>query len=142
MKNAAIFITLLFIVFPALADAGYYIELSDEASQEEALNKWQRLVRDHKEALAQLQVYPVIVVRPDHTIVNRLHAGPIATKAAAEKICKMLFVKNQPCFVLEGVDYPRSAALSGSVPVQQNVPNSALPWSSPPAQEDVPSRWW
>lgn len=94
----------------ARADDLFYVELGFAASQEEAANRWEDLVKAHRGELGGLQYYPVVIPETQSRISLRILGGPVETKEDAQKICSALFKKKAQCFVVEGMESPEKVA--------------------------------
>jgi len=75
----------------ATGDGGWRVQLGAYGNATAAQGLWDKL-RGHNSAVAGLQSYLVKA-----GAVTRLQAGPLATRADAERVCAQLKVVNQPC---------------------------------------------
>lgn len=119
---------------PCFAEGDFYVELGkDSASKEQAQGDWQALVAKHQSLLGKLRFYPKSVISNGAAVATRIQAGPIASKARAQKICAKLFSDDMPCFVIEGNgEAPPSEVMtlsekSASLPWLAKA-EAALPW--------------
>lgn len=89
-----------------MAASNYYIELGSEVSEEGAVTQWQELSSQYRDVLGDLQFNPSTVIQSDNKVVTRIQAGPVESKAKAQKLCARLFEDGTPCFVVEGERMP------------------------------------
>lgn len=92
------------VVMPAAltwAETAYYIELGSESSEEEAITQWQELSSKFEDIIGNLQFHPSTVIHSENRVMTRIQAGPLDSKAKAQKICLQLFDRDTPCFVIE-----------------------------------------
>lgn len=112
------------------AEQEYFVELGDDLNKAEVAAVWNGMKKAHKRELSKLNLYPKDVFQGGQIIASRIQAGPIDKKTRAHKICKKLFSRDVPCFVIEGVkDLPPSAMVNISeTGMTQSGQFSQLPW--------------
>ncbi len=118
-------ITAMSFWLPAMSASGaefYYVELGSKPSQEQAADRWEELSKQYKDQLGALQYYPASVFESPKKSSVRIVAGPIETKDEAQVLCKKLFEKDVPCFVIEGLQSPPTLT------VAKKAPPKPLPW--------------
>ena len=135
LKACCLFLTMQ--AAPGFADSGYYIEVGQDTTQEEAAAQWKTLVERNKTLLGHLTYYPKAVFQAGVAVNTRIQAGPIPTKAKAQKICARLFTNAIPCFVIEGLDAAPASEMSNLSEQAEGKPPS-LPWL---AQEATNLPW-
>ncbi len=82
----------------------YYLEIGSESDEAQAAKTWQGLSTKYKSMLHGMQYYPKTVYQDGTGIGTRIQAGPVASKAQAQKICNKLFAAKTSCFVIEDLD--------------------------------------
>lgn len=120
----------------------YYIELGTDAGDMDAKKTWDELVGQHKQLLGGLSFYPKEVIQAGTTVGTRIQAGPIADKAKAQAVCKRLFAKKVPCFVMEGLSIAPGMVMNLTEKASEKpVTVTPLPWITevPPPGPDTTS---
>jgi hypothetical protein len=93
--------TIILMVSSAYAKGSYYLEIGNEVKAPQAEKNWHTLAHDYPELLKGLWYYPKAVYKAGARVGTRIQAGPIENKDEAQRICKKLFAKDTPCFVIE-----------------------------------------
>jgi SPOR domain len=86
----------------ASAETVFMVQLGTFDSQEKAQQHWVGLSDKYPQLFDELRYKPnEIVSKPDNFISYRTQAGPIPTRAEAEKLCETLQTSNTECYVVE-----------------------------------------
>lgn len=154
-------LTLLVIAFSAgipahsaFASNKFYVEIGEDIEESDAQQEWHSLSKQHKSLLGGLYYYPKDIVKDGKKSATRIQAGPISSKAQAQKICKQLFAKKVPCFVIEDISQAPPSSVSslaekaqerGRV-IEVGEAPKVLPWlaaetAPKPAAEEGRSLW-
>ena len=86
----------------AAAASGAKVQLYSARSRDGALAAWARLSSDEKDLLGSLTHRVVKVEFSKRGVFHRLRAGPLADKAAARRLCRLLKRRGRDCLVLAG----------------------------------------
>ena len=86
----------------AVAASGAKVQLYSARSRDGALAAWARLSSDEKDLLGSLTHRVVKVEISKRGVFHRLRAGPLADKAAARRLCRLLKGRGRDCLVLAG----------------------------------------
>ena len=86
----------------AVAASGAKVQLYSARSRDGALAAWARLSSDEKDLLGSLTHRVVKVEISKRGVFHRLRAGPLADKAAARRLCRLLKRRGRDCLVLAG----------------------------------------
>ena len=84
------------------AASGARVQLYSARSRDGALAAWARLSSDEKDLLGSLTHRVVKVEISKRGVFHRLRAGPLADKAAARRLCRLLKRRGRDCLVLAG----------------------------------------
>ena len=84
------------------AATGAKVQLYSARSRDRALAAWGRLSVEEKELLGSLTHRVVKAEIPKRGVFYRLRAGPLADKAAARRLCRLLKGRGRDCFVPAG----------------------------------------
>ena len=86
----------------ASAETVFMVQLGTFDSQKKAQQHWVELSNQYPELFEELRYKPnEIVKKPDNFISYRTQAGPIPTRAEAQKLCDALQPSNTECYVVE-----------------------------------------
>lgn len=129
---ALIIISLVAVKFSisnAFADDGYFLEIGKSGSEDEINSNWNNLSSKYKKSLGSLKLYPKSIVDEQGETSTIMQVGEIANKNKAQAICNMLFSKNIPCFVIEGIE-GKPPTVSIGIAQATSSPRSGfvLPW--------------
>lgn len=139
MPRRLYFVISLISVFISILVAGvasaqeaqtYYLELGSDVDDAAAEKQWNELLKNHKRYLGDLTFYPRTIVESGRATGVRIQAGPIEKKAAADRICRNLFKKDVPCFVIEGFEEPPVGTIRSLKETIAATHESRLPWLS------------
>ena len=86
----------------AAAASGAKVQLYSARSRDGALAAWARLSSGEKDLLGSLTHRVVKVEISKRGVFHRLRAGPLADKAAARRLCRLLKRRGRDCLVLAG----------------------------------------
>ncbi len=78
---------------------GVRVQLFAARSEAGALAAWTRLSTEEKDLLDSLTPSVVKAEVPEKGVFHRLRAGPLADKAAARRLCRLLERRGRDCFV-------------------------------------------
>jgi hypothetical protein len=135
----------------AFASDKFYVEIGGDVDEADAQKEWHALSKQHKALLGGLYYYPKDIYQDGKKTSTRIQAGPINGKTQAQKICKQLFAKKVPCFVIEDISQaPPSSVASLTEKAQERgrvievgEAPKVLPWlaaEAPPIQEPEEGR--
>jgi hypothetical protein len=104
----------------------FLIQLGSFDTLEQATNKWQSLKSSESKLLGKLSFKASEVKIPGgDKLVYRTQAGPVKTRAEAEKICETLGKKQIDCFIVETVLHAPSTLKKEIVKAKPTMDNKA-----------------
>ncbi len=118
-----------FSVDKALAADNFFLEIGKPSSAGNLQEYWQELSEKYKKTLGRLKLYPKSVVNQEGETNSIIQAGPLTDKNKAQKICNMLFTKDIPCFVIEGIEEkPPTMSIDIAHATRGTGSSPSLPW--------------